>query len=42
VIWVPNPQPLEANGGSEAEPPTLRQFFTVFFKKYAFLSILWS
>jgi len=34
-------QPPEANGGSGAEPSTPRRFFS-FFKKYAFLSILWS
>jgi len=35
------PPAPEANGESGAEPLTLRQFL-VFFKKYAFLSILLS
>jgi len=39
--WRRSSQPPEANGGSGAEPPTQRQCFT-FFKKYAFLSVLWS
>jgi len=34
--------PPKANGGWGAKPPTLRQFFTFFFKKYSFLSLLWS
>jgi len=41
-VWFGGEQTPEANGGSEAEPQTLRRFFKSFSKKYAFLSILWS
>jgi len=34
-----SPQPPEANGGFEQDPPMLRRYFTVFyFQKYAFLT----
>jgi len=42
VLEMPRPQPPAANGGSGAEPPTLKRVFTSFSKKYAFLSKLWS
>jgi len=32
----------EANGGSGAGALTLRQFYSFFPKKYAFLGIVWS
>jgi len=32
----------EADGGSGADPPSLRRFLPFFFQKYALLSILWS
>jgi len=32
-VWGRSPQQPEANGGSEADPPTLRRFFTSFYKK---------
>jgi len=41
-IWGQSPQPPEVSGGSEAEPSTLRRFFQLFPKKYAFLNTLWS
>jgi len=34
-VWGRNPQPSEANGGSGAEPPTLRRF-TIFSKNTPF------
>jgi len=42
VLEMRSPQPPEANGGSGADPPTLRRFFTSFSKKIHILSILWS
>jgi len=39
-VWRLSPQPPEVNGVLEAEPPTLRQFFTVFSKKYAFYAYI--
>jgi len=41
-IWGQNRQSPEANGGSGADPPTLRRYFTIFYQKYAFLSIFLS
>jgi len=42
-VWGQSPQPPEANGGLEAEPPTLRRFYSLFLKKkYAFFGIVWS
>jgi len=40
-VWGLSPQLPEANGGSEADPPT-PGYFNSFFQKYAFLSIFWS
>jgi len=41
-VWGRSRQPLEANGGLEAEPPTLRRILLFFFKNKEFLSIFWS
>jgi len=41
-VWGQSPQLPEANGGSGAEPPTLRRFYSFLYKKYAFFVIFWS
>jgi len=40
-VWGRRSQPPEANGGSGAEPPTLRRFYSLFSQKYAYLGIFW-
>jgi len=41
-VWGLSPQLPEASRGSRTEPPTLWQFYSFLFKKYAFLGIFWS